>query len=178
MMPCLEMATHAVHFLSVTASVRHPAVELYTSTHYSCCWHVLTAERSCLRTTKHTCDVCKCVFNAEDNIWSTFGKEHKNYANWLRWLKLCEQIIHKLTFEWTKFEEIWWTYVGLMNIFMGSVFFGSPCILCSKTGRLLYWAFTLDYFIFLVWVERLYLVRVSSITWGAYFYYLYRYIWE
>ena len=29
-------------------------------------------------------DVCKCAFNAEDNIWSTFWKEHKHYANWLR----------------------------------------------------------------------------------------------
>ena len=74
-------------------------------------------------------DVCKCAFNAEDNIWSTFWKEHKNYANWLRYLKLCGQIIHRLKFELTKFEEIWWTYVGLMNIFMGSVFFGSPCII-------------------------------------------------
>ena len=73
-------------------------------------------------------DVCKCAFNAEDNIWYLFWKEHKNYANWLRWLKLCGQIIHRLKFELTKFEEIWWTYVGLMNIFMGSVFFGSPCM--------------------------------------------------
>jgi hypothetical protein len=24
-------------------------------------------------------------------------------------------------------KEIWWTYVGLINIFRGSVFFGSPC---------------------------------------------------
>ena len=24
-------------------------------------------------------DVCKCAFNAEDAIWSTFWKEHKNY---------------------------------------------------------------------------------------------------
>ena len=45
MMPCLEMATHAVHvFFSVMASVRHPAVELYPNTHCSCCLHVLTAE--------------------------------------------------------------------------------------------------------------------------------------
>ena len=76
--------------------------------------------------------VQKCAFNAQDNIWSTFWNEHKNYANWLRWLKLCGQIIHRLKLETTKFEEIWWTYVGLMNIFKGSVFFGSPCTLKTR----------------------------------------------
>jgi hypothetical protein len=31
-------------------------------------------------------------------------------------------------FKSTKFEEIWWTYVGLINIFRGSFFWGgSPC---------------------------------------------------
>ena len=40
-------------FLSVTASVRHPAVELYPNTHYSCCWHVLTAESVLRLRTRH-----------------------------------------------------------------------------------------------------------------------------
>ena len=34
----------------------------------------------------------------------------------------CGHIIHRLQFESTQFEEIRWTYVGLKNIFMGSVF--------------------------------------------------------
>jgi hypothetical protein len=40
-------------------------------------------------------------------------------------------MIHRLKFKSTKCEEIWWTYVGLINIFMGS-----PCQLfedCSHT---------------------------------------------
>ena len=130
-MPCLEMTTHAVHFFSLTASVRHPAMELYSNKHHSCCWHVLTAESVLRLKSRHDpksldC-LCKCAFNAEDNIWRTLWKEHKNYANWLRWLKLCGQIVHRLKFEWTKCEEIWWTYVGLMKMFMGFCYFlGHP----------------------------------------------------
>jgi hypothetical protein len=53
-------------------------------------------------------------------------RTYKFYANWLRWLKLCGKIIHRLKFKSTKFEEIWWTYVGLINILRGSFFLGHP----------------------------------------------------
>jgi hypothetical protein len=42
------------------------------------------------------------------------------------WRLFSYTLSHRLQFKSTKFEEIWWTYVGLINIFRGSVFLGHP----------------------------------------------------
>jgi hypothetical protein len=67
MMPCFEMATHAVHFVECT-SARHPPVELYPNKHYSCCLHILTAENVLRLRTRHDPKSSECLPSCHKNI--------------------------------------------------------------------------------------------------------------